>query len=73
MARTKRLAVPQTGSHKVKIVKLKGGHHFDGDYAALAQTIMTSARPRIPQAEALRTGCVLLQSPVVSADSDLAH
>jgi type IV secretory pathway VirJ component len=36
---------PRLDPHKVTIVKLKGGHHFDGDYAALARTIMTSTRP----------------------------
>jgi type IV secretory pathway VirJ component len=33
---------PRLDSHKVTVVKLKGGHHFDGNYAALARTIMTS-------------------------------
>jgi type IV secretory pathway VirJ component len=40
---------PGLDPHKVTIVKLKGGHHFDGDYAALARTIMTSARPPTPR------------------------
>jgi type IV secretory pathway VirJ component len=39
---------PRLDPHKVTVVKLKGGHHFDGDYAALARTIMTSARPSTP-------------------------
>jgi type IV secretory pathway VirJ component len=39
---------PRLDPHKVTIVKLKGGHHFDGDYAALARTIMTSTRPQTP-------------------------
>jgi type IV secretory pathway VirJ component len=26
-------------------VKLKGGHHFDGDYANLAHQILAAARP----------------------------
>jgi len=25
-------------------VKVKGGHHFDGDYAALAREIMAAAK-----------------------------
>jgi len=41
---------PRLDPHKVTIVKLKGGHHFDGDYAALARTIMTSSR-RQPAAD----------------------
>jgi type IV secretory pathway VirJ component len=36
---------PRLDPHKVTVVKLKGGHHFDGNYAALARTIMTSTRP----------------------------
>jgi type IV secretory pathway VirJ component len=36
---------PRLDPHKVTVVKLKGGHHFDGNYAALARTIMTSAHP----------------------------
>jgi type IV secretory pathway VirJ component len=28
-----------------KIVKLAGGHHFDGNYAALADTILAAAKP----------------------------
>jgi type IV secretory pathway VirJ component len=34
---------PQLDPHTVAVVKLKGGHHFDGDYAALAQTILAAA------------------------------
>lgn len=41
---------PRLDSRKVMIVKLKGGHHFDGDYAALARTIMTAA-PRTSPSE----------------------
>jgi type IV secretory pathway VirJ component len=41
---------PRLDPHKVTIVKLKGGHHFDGDYAALARTIMTAA-PRTSPSE----------------------
>jgi len=29
-------------------VKLKGGHHFDGDYGALAQAILASAALKVP-------------------------
>ena len=36
---------PRLDPRRVTVVKLKGGHHFDGNYAALAQTIMTSAHP----------------------------
>jgi len=39
---------PRLDPHKVTIMKLKGGHHFDGDYAALARTIMTSTHPSTP-------------------------
>jgi type IV secretory pathway VirJ component len=39
---------PRLDPHKATIVKLKGGHHFDGDYAALARTIMTSTRGQTP-------------------------
>jgi type IV secretory pathway VirJ component len=35
---------PKLDPHKVTIVKLKGGHHFDGDYAGLAQLILKAAR-----------------------------
>jgi type IV secretory pathway VirJ component len=29
---------------KFNIVKLKGGHHFDGDYAGLADRILSAAK-----------------------------
>lgn len=35
---------PQLDPHKVTVVKVKGGHHFDGDYAGLARTILASAQ-----------------------------
>jgi type IV secretory pathway VirJ component len=34
---------PKLDPRKVTIVKLKGGHHFDGDYAGLARAILASA------------------------------
>jgi type IV secretory pathway VirJ component len=34
---------PKLDAHKVTIVKLKGGHHFDGNYAGLARTILAAA------------------------------
>jgi type IV secretory pathway VirJ component len=33
---------PRLDSRKVTVVKLKGGHHFDGNYAGLARTILES-------------------------------
>ena len=30
---------------KFTVVKLKGGHHFDGDYANLARQILAAANP----------------------------
>jgi type IV secretory pathway VirJ component len=27
------------------VVKVKGGHHFDGDYAGLARVILGAAKP----------------------------
>jgi type IV secretory pathway VirJ component len=35
---------PRLDAHKVTVVKLKGGHHFDGNYAGLARTILASVR-----------------------------
>ena len=35
---------PKLDPHKFSIVKLKGGHHFDGNYESLARTILASAR-----------------------------
>jgi type IV secretory pathway VirJ component len=35
---------PKLDPHKVTIVKLKGGHHFDGNYDGLARMILASAR-----------------------------
>jgi len=35
---------PKLDPHRVTIVKLEGGHHFDGNYAGLARTILSSAR-----------------------------
>jgi type IV secretory pathway VirJ component len=34
---------PKLDAKKFSVVKLKGGHHFDGDYAALAQRILAAA------------------------------
>jgi type IV secretory pathway VirJ component len=36
---------PQLDPGKFKIVKVKGGHHFDGNYAALADDILSGAKP----------------------------
>jgi type IV secretory pathway VirJ component len=36
---------PKLDSSKFKIVKVKGGHHFDGNYAALADDILSAAKP----------------------------
>jgi type IV secretory pathway VirJ component len=35
---------PKLDPHRFSIVKLKGGHHFDGNYESLARTILASAR-----------------------------
>jgi type IV secretory pathway VirJ component len=37
---------PRLDPHRITVVKLKGGHHFDGNYAGLAQTILASAGGR---------------------------
>jgi type IV secretory pathway VirJ component len=34
---------PKLDSRKASVVKLKGGHHFDGDYAGLARAILAAA------------------------------
>ncbi len=36
---------PKLDAGKFKIVQLKGGHHFDGDYANLARQILAAAKP----------------------------
>jgi type IV secretory pathway VirJ component len=36
---------PKLDPKKFNIVKLKGGHHFDGDYANLARQILAAAKP----------------------------
>jgi type IV secretory pathway VirJ component len=35
---------PKLDPRNATIVKLKGGHHFDGDYANLARIILAAAR-----------------------------
>jgi type IV secretory pathway VirJ component len=35
---------PKLDPNKIIIVKVKGGHHFDGDYAGLAQQILAAAK-----------------------------
>jgi type IV secretory pathway VirJ component len=35
---------PKLDPHKIIVVKVKGGHHFDGDYAGLAQHILAAAK-----------------------------
>jgi type IV secretory pathway VirJ component len=35
---------PKLDPNKIIIVKVKGGHHFDGDYAGLAQHILAAAK-----------------------------
>src|ERR1700733_355668 len=37
---------PKLDPKKFNIVKLKGGHHFDGDYAGLARQILAAAHPQ---------------------------
>jgi type IV secretory pathway VirJ component len=39
---------PQLDAKRFMVVKLKGGHHFDGDYAGLAQKIIAAARSALP-------------------------
>ncbi len=36
---------PKLDPRTVRVVKLKGGHHFNGDYALLAREILASANP----------------------------
>ena len=36
---------PKLDPKKFNIVKLNGGHHFDGDYANLARHILAAAAP----------------------------
>jgi type IV secretory pathway VirJ component len=36
---------PKLDPLKFKVVKVKGGHHFDGNYAGLANDILTAAAP----------------------------
>jgi type IV secretory pathway VirJ component len=36
---------PKLDPRKVKVVKLPGGHHFDGDYVRLAREILAAAGP----------------------------
>jgi type IV secretory pathway VirJ component len=36
---------PQLDAKRFIVVKVKGGHHFDGDYAGLAQKILAAAKP----------------------------
>jgi type IV secretory pathway VirJ component len=34
---------PKLDAKKFRVVELKGGHHFDGDYANLARQILAAA------------------------------
>jgi len=36
---------PKLDANKFKVVKVKGGHHFDGNYAGLAAQILSAAKP----------------------------
>jgi len=36
---------PRLDARKFKVVRLKGGHHFNGDYAGLAREILSAAGP----------------------------
>ncbi len=36
---------PKLDANKFKVVKVKGGHHFDGNYAVLADDILSAAKP----------------------------
>ena len=36
---------PKLEPKRFKVVKLKGGHHFDGNYAGLADEILSAAKP----------------------------
>jgi type IV secretory pathway VirJ component len=35
---------PKLDPHKIIVLKLRGGHHFDGNYAGLARAILAAAR-----------------------------
>lgn len=39
---------PKLDPKRVRLVKMSGGHHFDGDYAGLARQIMAAARESDP-------------------------
>jgi type IV secretory pathway VirJ component len=36
---------PKLDPKRIMVVKVKGGHHFDGNYAGLAQEILSAAKP----------------------------
>ena len=36
---------PKLDPKKFQVVKMKGGHHFDGNYAGLANEILAAAKP----------------------------
>jgi type IV secretory pathway VirJ component len=36
---------PKLDAKKIIVVKVKGGHHFDGDYAGLADEILSAVKP----------------------------
>jgi type IV secretory pathway VirJ component len=36
---------PKLDANKIKVVRVKGGHHFDGNYAALADDILSATKP----------------------------
>jgi type IV secretory pathway VirJ component len=36
---------PKLDPGKFNIVRVKGGHHFDGNYAALADHILAASKP----------------------------
>jgi type IV secretory pathway VirJ component len=38
---------PKLDANKFKVVKVKGGHHFDGNYAALADDILSAVKPQL--------------------------
>jgi type IV secretory pathway VirJ component len=63
-------ACPDSAFARAEVIRTKGGHHFGGDYAALADTILAGARRRaaarriLPPAEhCFGTNRVLVAAP----------
>ncbi len=65
---------PKLDPNKIHLVKLKGSHHFNGDYQKLAQEILTTAKlPNLPAAATADSGAAAQTSAAAAGQTDTTN